>query len=136
MDQHLIYHTNICWHGGAGNRPGKEIMNKYHNKKTVAGGIRFDSKMEGERYLILRDMEKRGEITELQLQPKFQLQEGFRYHGKTVRAITYIADFMYKNSAGKIVVEDVKGVETKEFKIKKKMFLYQYGDRYDFQLVR
>ena len=76
-------------------------MNKYHNKKTVIGGIRFDSKKEGERYLVLLEMEKNGEITELQLQPKFKLQEGFRYQGKTERAITYTADFMYRDRSGK-----------------------------------
>jgi len=111
-------------------------MSKYHNQKTIVDDIQFDSKMEAERYLILKDMEKKGEIIELKLQPRFKLQEGFRYQGKSERAIFYIADFMYKDKKGKIVVEDVKGVMTKEFNIKRKMFLYQYGDEYDFRIVR
>lgn len=111
-------------------------MSKYHNQKTIIDNIQFDSKMEAERYLLLKDMEKKGEITELELQPKFKLQEGFRYHGKSERAIFYIADFMYKDTKRKIVVEDVKGVMTKEFNIKRKMFLYKYGDKYHFRIVR
>lgn len=107
-------------------------MNKYRNKKTVVDGIEFDSKAESNRYIELKLLEKAGQIKDLSLQPKFVLQPSFKKNGKTHRAIHYIADFIYiengKNTpTGEgIVVEDVKGMETKEFKIKRKMFEYHY----------
>lgn len=118
--------------------PGRKEcnLNKYHNLKTTIDGIKFDSKREAERYAELKLMEKAKLISNLKLQPKFLLQGTFRYKDKTEKSITYIADFMYIDSSGNTVVEDVKGVETKEFKVKRKMFLYHYGDRYDYRLVR
>ena len=73
-------------------------------------GIKFDSQIEGHRYLQLREMFERGEISELECHPKFKLQPSFKDHdGKTVRAITYTADFQYvRASDGVTVVEDVK----------------------------
>lgn len=111
--------------------------NKYGNIKTVIDGIKFDSKRESERYLELKLLEKAGEISDLKLQPRFILQHGFKYNGKTIRAITYTADFQYKEKENKReVVEDVKGVETAVFKIKKKMFLKDYCELYDFRIVK
>lgn len=47
--------------------------------------------------------------------------------GKTFRKIEYVADFQYEQD-GKIIVEDVKGMETDVFKLKKKLFEYKYKD--------
>lgn len=102
-------------------------FSKYGNKKTVIDGITFDSKKESERYLMLKDMLKNKEIEDLQLQPKFLLQDSFKYNGKTEKKIYYIADFSYKRE-GKLVVEDVKGKKTDVYKIKRKLFLYKYTD--------
>lgn len=102
-------------------------MNKYYNKKVVIDGIRFDSQKESVRYKELKLLERAGEISNLELQPKFLLQKGFKKNGKTYKAIYYIADFTYFLN-GKIVVEDVKGVETNEFKLKHKLFEYKYPD--------
>lgn len=44
------------------------------------------------------------------------------------RECSYKADFMYEEN-GKSVVEDVKGFRTKEYIIKRKLMLYQYGIR-------
>lgn len=109
-------------------------MNKYRNKKTVIDGIRFDSKREAERYSELKLMEKANMISGLQLQPVFELQAKFKHNGKTERAITYIADFQYVQN-GKTVVEDVKGMKTDVFNIKRKMFLYKYPD-IDFRIIK
>lgn len=100
--------------------------NKYNAKKTVIDGIKFDSKAEGTRYKVLKKREETGEISELRLQPRFTLQEKFRHDGKTIRKIEYIADFEYSKN-GQQVVEDVKGVKTDIYKLKKKMFLLKYG---------
>lgn len=102
-------------------------MNKYKNKKTQVDMYVFDSIAESRRYKELALLEKAGEIENLQLQPKFLLQESFKKNGKTYRKIEYIADFMYEEK-GKVIIEDVKGMETKEFKIKRKLFEYKYPD--------
>ena len=100
-------------------------MNKYRNKKTQIDMYVFDSIAESKRYKELVLLQRAGKITELQLQPKFLLQESFRKNGKTYRKIEYIADFMYEEN-GKIVVEDVKGKETEVFKLKRKLFEKKY----------
>ena len=106
----------------------KIVKSKYNNKKTTIDGIKFDSKGEGRRYCELKLLEKAGAIKELELQPKFELQPTFRKNGKTHRAITYTADFKYKDDKGKIIIEDYKGMETQTFKMKKKMFEYKYPE--------
>ena len=100
-------------------------MNKYKNKKVQIDMYVFDSIAESRRYKELVLLERAGKITELQLQPKFLLQESFRKNGKTYRKIEYIADFQYEEN-GKIIVEDVKGKETEAFKIKRKLFEKRY----------
>ena len=110
---------------------------KYGNKKTIVDGKKFDSKAEAERYKKLKFMEKANKIKDLVLQPEFLLQDKFRYRGKTEREVKYIADFKYFDvEKGVYVVEDVKGVETEVFKIKRKLFLKQYGSEYDFEIVK
>lgn len=101
---------------------------KFGNSKTVVDGIRFDSKLEAERYRELRLLEKAGAIKELELQPKFRLLPTFRKNGKTYRGITYIADFAYYDKDERYIVEDVKGYKTKEYQIKRKLFEYIFPD--------
>lgn len=100
--------------------------NKYNAKKTIVNGIKFDSKAEATRYKILKKREAIGEISGLTLQPRFTLQEKFKHGGKTIRKIEYIADFEYTKD-GQQIVEDVKGVKTDVYKLKKKIFLMKYG---------
>lgn len=101
---------------------------KYGASKTEVDGIVFDSKMESRRWQQLKLKLAAGEIKNLQRQPEFMLQPSFKKNGKTFRAITYRADFKYQLQNGKTVVEDVKGMETEAFKIKKKMFEYKYPE--------
>lgn len=104
-------------------------MTKYKAVKTTIDGITFDSKKEAERYVELKAMEKAGEITNLELQPKFKLQAKYRNgDDKGIREISYIADFQYEQD-GKVIVEDVKGVKTEVYKLKKKMFEFIYYPR-------
>ena len=102
-------------------------MNKYSNRKVVVDGKIFDSKIEANRYIELKLLEKAGEISNLQLQPRFLLQEAFRKNGKSYRKIEYVADFMYLQN-GKYIVEDVKGMQTEVFKLKHKIFEKMYPD--------
>jgi hypothetical protein len=100
-------------------------QNKYHNKKVEYDGIKFDSVKEKNRYIGLKQLEKLGVIQNLQRQVKYELQPSFKLNGKTIRSITYIADFVYIQD-GVEVIEDVKGMRTKEYLLKKKLFEYKY----------
>ena len=74
-------------------------------------------------------MQEQGIIKELQLQPKFILQDSFRYEGKHNRAITYSPDFQfYDIESQKRITVDVKGFKTEVYKIKRKLFLYKFPD--------
>lgn len=110
-------------------------MNKYGNKKITVDGITFDSKKEARYYLLLREMEKKGEISGLRLQVPYELIPAvykeetiqLKTKSKTVtkciqRAIHYVADFVYTKDGEEIVI-DVKGVRTEGYKLKKKMML-------------
>lgn len=108
-----------------------EKKSKYSSAKTDIDGIRFDSKKEAEFYAELKLREKVGEISHLRLQPRYLLQDAFKYDGKQYREIEYVADFEYIEN-GETVVVDVKGFKTAVYMIKKKLFLYKYGDRVKF----
>lgn len=112
---------------------------KYKNHKTIVDNITFDSKKEANRYIKLKEMQQKGLITDLYRQVPFELiptqrepstitKKGKVKQGKVKElAIKYIADFMYKDKDGKIIVEDTKGRKTKEYIIKRKLMLYIYG---------
>ncbi len=85
---------------------------KYHKTPTEIDGIRFDSKPEAGRYLTLKALKASGNILWFSRQPSFLLPGGVRY----------MPDFLVCDAAGLIWVEDVKGVETEAFKIKKKLW--------------
>lgn len=70
-------------------------MGKYNNKKTQIDMYVFDSAKEAKRYKELKLLERAGEISNLELQPHFLLQESFRKNDKTYRKIEYVADFKY-----------------------------------------
>lgn len=103
------------------------MASKYRNKKTVVDGITFDSQKEAARYNELKLMLAAGEIRDLKLQPQFTLLEGFKaLSGERVSPMIYKADFSYTED-GQFVVEDVKGMLTDVYKIKRKMMLDRYG---------
>ena len=101
------------------NPKSKRSRPKYGNKKTTVHGITFDSKWESERYLYLKSLEKAGRVKDLELQPRYNIMVNDQ------KICAYVADFKYnKESADGIwqhIVEDAKGVETPEFKLKKKL---------------
>lgn len=110
-----------------------EKKSKYKNKKVKIDGHTFDSKKEGKRYVQLALMEKSGVIKNLELQPVFELTPTLNWNGKTLRSMSYKADFKYFNvEDNEWIVEDVKGYITDTYKVKKKVFLHLYGDKYKF----
>ncbi|MDR4315004.1 phage protein [Niallia circulans] len=102
------------------------MRNKYGNKKVVVDNVKFDSIAEAKYYEQLKWLLQAKQIKSFKCQPKFLLQEAFKKNGETFRKIEYIADFEIHNLDGSIEIVDVKGAETKEFLIKKKLFLKKY----------
>ena len=120
---------------------------KYHSKKTVIDGIKFDSKKEAERYSELKLLERCGAISNLELQKVYELipaqYELYERYGKNgnrlkdgkkciEKSCVYKADFVYfDNETGQQVVEDVKGYKGGQayslFTIKRKLMLERYG---------
>lgn len=105
---------------------------KYNNQPVWIDGIKFDSGVEGQRYRQLKMMQDVGLISGLTLQPKVTLIPSFKHKGKTIRAVTYSADFKYLED-GHEVWEDVKGVETEAFKLKYKWML---SKGYDLRVLK
>ena len=115
---------------GRGWNAGKQ--SKYGNEKVEFSGQTFDSKREGRRYLELQMMLKGGLISDLRLQVPFELIPAQRdpQTGKTIeRAVNYVADFVYRDDQGQLIVEDAKGFRTDVYKIKRKLMLWRHGIR-------
>ena len=101
---------------------------KYRNKKITVDGQTFDSRREAQRWSELRLLERAGEIHGLQRQVPFTLIPSQRRDGKVIeRPCVYKADFVYTQQDGTEVVEDVKGLRVKEYIIKRKLMLWEYG---------
>lgn len=98
------------------------MYNKYKAKKTVVDNITFDSKKEANRYCELKLLERAKVISNLQLQVPYILIPKSKYG----HAIKYVADFVYEEN-NKIVIEDVKGVKTPVYRIKKRLMAEQFG---------
>jgi hypothetical protein len=94
---------------------------KYGRKKCTVDGKQFDSTGEALAWQLLSLWGKAGIITDLEVQPEFELEPGFVVDGKKVRAIKYRADFIFTKDGRRTVV-DFKGFPTAAFKIKQKMF--------------
>lgn len=117
---------------------------KYKNTKYTYLGIKFDSLKECRRYTELRLLEQAGKIKDLELQKAYELipaqyEETAEIYTKGAhkgehkkvlqeRAIVYRADFVYTDcETGQQVVEDTKGMRTKEYVIKRKLLLWRFG---------
>lgn len=127
-------------------KPKERGSSKYHAEKVTVNGITFDSKKEARRYLELTALEQAGKIHGLRRQVKYLLipeqrercaeryksgpKKGQFKPGRVLeRECAYYADFDYYAEDGTHVVEDVKGVKTKEYRVKKKLLLYVYHIR-------
>ena len=118
----------------------KVCRSKYYAKKITVNGITYDSKKEARRHAQLLEMERKGDIKDLRRQVKFVLiptqrepdtigPRGGVKKGKLLEhECAYIADFVYEAN-GKRIVEDTKGVRTKEYIIKRKLMRYVHGIR-------
>jgi hypothetical protein len=99
---------------------------KMKNRKTG----KYDSKREAKRATELQFMQRDGQISELREQVKFELIPSQRIGGKVVeRAVTYTADFVYRDKTGQVIVEDSKGFKTQQYIIRRKLMLHVHGIR-------
>lgn len=114
----------------------KSGKTKYGNKKVEYDGLKFDSKKEMQRYIVLKKAEQDGIISNLRMQVRYELipavkQTYIKYLKtkdkeceKTIQLpITYTCDFQYIKD-GVLVIEDVKAspkMLPKEFVLKEKM---------------
>mgnify|MGYP003403548853 FL=1 len=106
----------------------KKKRQRYPHKITYVDGIRFHSKDEARRYKDLIVLERTGGIQNLIMQPRFLIQESYVYRGEKVRKAEYVADFMYNNLKGEVIVEDVKSDHTAKdelYRLKKKLMLFR-----------
>lgn len=107
----------------------KQSRSKYGNEKVEVAGEKFDSKKEADRYAELERMDRVGLIDKLERQKKYVLQPKFKFLGRTIREVSYVADFVYEEN-GKLVVEDVKSPITRSnpvYRLKKKMMMYVHN---------
>ena len=119
------------------------MRNKYQAIKTCVNGIEFDSRKEARRYQELLLLQRAGAILNLRRQVKYILipaqYEFYERYGKKGQELkpgrillekecAYIADFVYEEN-GKEIVEDTKGIKTKDYIIKRKLMLFMHGIR-------
>lgn len=102
---------------------------KYHAKKTIVDGIAFDSKDEAAYYtdIVLPGIVS-GEFKGVEIHPKYLLIDKFEKMSKKYRKLTYSADFKITLPDNTFYLVDVKGVLTKEFVIKCKLFNFLYPE--------
>ena len=97
------------------------MRNKYGNKKQVINGRKFASIKEANRFKTLSLLQSAGEISLLQFQVPYRLE----IDGKLI--CKYIADFVYYDNKGAMIVEDTKGFRTPEYKLKAKLMKAIHG---------
>ena len=91
--------------------PVRILRHKFGAVRTVKDGISFSSKAEARYYDKLVLAQKSGSVLFFLRQVPFHLLGG----------VTYRADFMVFYADGNVSIVDVKGYETPEFIMKKKM---------------
>ena len=117
---------------------GKAVKkpSKYRNEKAVRkmpnGSVRvFDSQKEARRYDELMLLVKAGQVKDLRLQQTFTLQEGYvTGEGEVIRPIDHKTEFVYEVdfcADSTRLVEGAKGVQTQEYKLKKKLMHDRFG---------
>lgn len=105
----------------------KRESGKFGNHAIAVDGQKFDSKAEYRRWGALLVLLRAGEIHDLKRQVPFELVPSQKKpSGGTERAISYVADFVYRGRAGVLVVEDVKGMRTKDYVMKRKLMLWKH----------
>lgn len=114
---------------GFAQHPSKALVSKYGNKKSVAAdGTQFDSRAEHRRWVHLCHLQAAGLISGLRRQVAYELVKSVKFNdaSRAKPAIRYVADFVFMEK-GVEVIEDVKGVLTPEFKLKRHLMKAMLG---------
>lgn len=101
---------------------------KFKNVPVEADGMKFDSIKEAHRWGALKLLERAGIIRDLKRQVRIPLEgrDGPVRFMPSNRAAVYVADFTYHDvPKGVDVIEDAKGFETPEFKLKRAVLAAQ-----------
>lgn len=106
----------------------KVKRHKYNAQRTEVDGIMFDSKAEALYYQELLLLKRAGEVIDIQLQPRFILQDSFTKNGKKYPKVEYVADFLVTYGDGRQEVIDVKGYKTPVYKLKRTWFEAKYPE--------
>ena len=107
--------------------------NKFNAKSIVIDGHKFPSLKEAQRYKELKLLVKAGKIKNLELQPEFEIIPKQKYRGKNLREAKYTADFKYYDvDSNEWVIEEVKGMPTVDYVLRKKLFILKYGNEFKF----
>ncbi|MGI9142812.1 MAG: DUF1064 domain-containing protein [Fluviibacter sp.] len=100
-----------------GKKSGKARYQVVEPARRTMDGVLFASQKEMKRYAELRLLVRAGEITDLALQPKFEVD------GNGEPFCVYTADFSYRDKAGNLIVEEIKSTGTAKdaaYKLRKK----------------
>jgi hypothetical protein len=101
-------------------------LHKYHAQAVEIDGHKFPSQHEADRYCELKLLERAGAITNLRMQVRYTLEEGRRLkNGKWLLKREYVSDFEY-DEGNRHIIEDAKGMRTREYKRKIKEFIDLY----------
>jgi len=100
-----------------GSRVPPWARSKYKAVKTEVDGWNFDSKAEAAYYTYLKILQAQGDVSHFLRQTTFHLPGH----------IIYRLDFLVFWADGRVTYEDVKGFETPEFKLKKRLVEEVYG---------
>ena len=120
----------------------KRKRNKYGSHEVVRDGRKFQSTLEGDRWMFLQKKQKEGLISDLEMQKTFiliptqykEVRKQLKTKVKIVKRVAerdcrYIADFVYKKG-DQVIVEDTKSdatVKKESYIIKRKILLYLHG---------
>lgn len=102
---------------------------KYGNKKVTVDGVEFDSKLEADYYLHLKQLHKDGVVESFEMQKQYVLLDAYVMNGKKRQPVKFTPDFVVHYADGRIEVVDIKGSKfavSRDFPLRKKMFEQRY----------
>jgi len=107
-------------------------------KRYVFNGERFSSQTLVYRYQDLLYLKATGAITNLRVNPQYDLIEAFCYNGYEFRKLYYQADFEYYDTVKqRLIIEDYRGHSKNRLsdKAKTQLFIHMYKDKADIRFI-
>ena len=107
-------------------------------KRYVFNGEKFASQTLVYRYQDLLYLKATGAITNLRVNPQYDLIEAFCYNGYEFRKLFYQADFEYYDTVKqRLIIEDYRGHSKNRLsdKAKTQLFIHMYKDKADIRFI-